>query len=161
MLRYERKCLLFFIFVVEIEELAEVWSLKTKRRLCSWERREFGSCSDKGNVRINENSIIYSVRTWTVRRVVSQKVTSHMSDQYDDIYCFRKFHFSRRKTCELKGQLMGLVEEVSSLVEQSENLGGKCLLKFSLRWRGIILVDHVHVELPRVQHDCSIYTLLG
>ena len=35
--------------------------------------------------------------------------------------------------CELKGHLMGLVEEVSSLVEQSENLGGKYLLKFSLR----------------------------
>ena len=35
--------------------------------------------------------------------------------------------------CELKGQLTGLVEEVSSLVEQSEHLGGKCLLKFSLR----------------------------
>ena len=35
-----------------------------------------------------------------------------------------------------------------------------CLLKFSLRWRGIILVDHVHVGLPRVQHDCSNYILL-
>ena len=40
---------------------------------------------------------------------------------------------SRRKTCELTRQLMRLVEEVSSLVEQSENLGGKCLPKFSLR----------------------------
>ena len=64
-------------------------------------------------------SFILSESNGQVRGFVQpKKVTSDMSERYGDIYCFRGFHFSRRKTWELKGQLMGLLEEVPSLVEQ-------------------------------------------
>ena len=134
-----------------------VWSFLRGKQTARVFRQE--ECSDKWT----------KVAFYTVRKSEPslwdacnhKKLMSDMSDQYGGIKCFINFCLFKKKTCELKGQLMGLVEEVSSLVEQSENLGGKCLLKFSLRWRGIILVDHVHVELPRVQHDCSMYMLLG
>ena len=50
----------------------------------------------------------------------------------------------------------------SSLIGRTiRKLGGQMFIQIFILMMGTILVDHVHVELPRVQHDCSDYMLLG